>query len=121
MLAYYDVDFSSGSGDVTLKLAVRDGRLQGYAEPRFHDLKMLGGHRDQSKQHDNPFHVLREAIASALVHLFEKSNDQFSAHIDLHATLDSESDAFAQMLQALCEAAVGAFRPQLTDIHRTAE
>jgi F0F1-type ATP synthase delta subunit len=66
--------------------------------------------------------VLREAIATALVHLFEKSNDQFSAHIDIHATLDpKESDAFAQMLQALCEAAVGAFRPQLTDIHRTAE
>jgi hypothetical protein len=122
MLAYYDVDFSTGSGDVTLKLDVHDGRLRGFAEPRFHDLKMLGGQRDPSKQRDSPFHVLREAIASALVHLFEKSNDQFSAHIDIHATLDSrESDAFAQMLQALCEAAVGAFRPQLTDIHRAAE
>jgi hypothetical protein len=122
MLAYYDVDFSSGSGDVTLKLDVRDERLRGYAEPHFHDLKMLGGHRDPSNQRDNPFHVLREAIASALVKLFEKSNDQFSAHIDIHANLDSkESDALAQMLKALCEAAVGAFRPQLTDIHRTAE
>jgi len=122
MLAYYDVDFSSGSGDVTLKVDVHDGRLRGYAEPRFHDLKMLGGHRDPTMQRNNPLHVLREAIASALVRLFEKTNDQFSAHIDIHATLDpKEPDALAQMLQALCEAAVGAFRPQLTDIHRTAE
>jgi len=122
MLAYYNLDVSSGSGDLTLKLAVRDGRLRGYAEPRFHDLKLLGGHGGPSQQRDNPFHVLREAIAGALLHLFEKSNDQFSAHIDIHATVESkESDALAQLLQALCEAAVGAFRPQLTDIHRAAD
>ena len=122
MLAYYDVDFSSGSGDVTLKVDVQDGRLQGYAEPRFRDLKMLGGHQDSAKRPENPFHVLREAIAGALVHFFEKSSDQFSAHIDIHATLDSkESDALSQLLQASCEAAVGAFRPQVTDIHRVAD
>jgi hypothetical protein len=112
--AYAKVDAESGSGDFVMELEARKGRLDGYAKPLFHNVKLFSWEHDVEKQGDNPLRAAWEALADGIQNLFKnQSEDQFATRVEIHGTIESkEMSAWEAIAGVLHNAFVQAFRPQ---------
>ncbi|HVV98625.1 MAG TPA: DUF748 domain-containing protein [Rhodanobacteraceae bacterium] len=112
--AYAKVDAESGSGDFVMELEARKGRLDGYAKPLLHEVKLFSWKHDIEEQHDNPLRAAWEALAGGVENLFKnQKEDQFATRVEIHGTIESRETSTLQAIGAvLHNAFVQAFRPQ---------
>ena len=112
--AYAKVDAESGSGDFVMELEAKKGRLDGYAKPLLHDVKLFSWKHDIEEQHDNPLRAAWEALAGGVENLFKnQKEDQFATRVEIHGTIQSRKTSTLQAIAAvLHNAFVQAFRPQ---------
>jgi hypothetical protein len=112
--AYAKVDAESGSGDFVMELEAKQGRLDGYAKPLLHDVKLFSWKHDIEEQHDNPLRAAWEALAGGVENLFKnQKEDQFATRVEIHGTIESRETSTLQAIAAvLHNAFVEAFRPR---------
>ena len=111
--AYAKLDVEKGSGDFVMELTSRDGTLDGYAKPLFHDVQIFSWKHDVEEQHDNPFRAAWEAIAGGVQNLFKNhGEDQFATRVEIHGTVGSRDiSTWDAIVGVLHNAFVEAFRP----------
>ena len=111
--AYAKVDAESGTGDFVMELEARKGRLDGYAKPLLHDVKLFSWKHDIEEQHDNPLRAAWEALAGGVENIFKNhSEDQFATRVEIHGTIESkETSAWQAITGVLHNAFVQAFKP----------
>ncbi|HJT97131.1 MAG TPA: DUF748 domain-containing protein [Rhodanobacteraceae bacterium] len=116
--AYAKVDAESGSGDFVMELEARKGRLDGYAKPLFHDVKLFSWKHDIEEQKDNPLRAAWEALAGGVENLFKnQSENQFATRVEIHGTIESrQTSAWQAIVAVLHNAFVQAFRPQFEEL-----
>lgn len=111
--AYAKVDVEQGSGDFVMELEADNGRLDGYAKPLFHDVKIFSWKHDIEQQHDNPLRAAWEALAGGIQNLFKnQSENQFATRVEIHGTTRSRDiSTWDAIVGILHNAFVRAFRP----------
>ncbi len=113
--AYAGLDLASGNGDFTMQLEARDGQLNGYAKPLFHDLQIFSWKQDVEQGHKNPLQLAWEAVAQGVTFLFKNhAKDQFATRIPISGRIDDKQlGAFRAIINVLRNAFVKAYTPQL--------
>lgn len=116
--AYAKLDFESGKGDFVMELDARDGRLNGYAKPLFHDMKIFSWKQDVEGEHENPFEVAWQAIAEAITRIFtNQKKDQFATRVPISGRIDDKKfGTWRAVLNVLHNAFVKAYTPQLENL-----
>ena len=113
--AYAKLDFASGHGDFVMELDARDGRLNGYAKPLFHDMKIFSWKQDVAQEHENPFQIAWQAIAQGITSIFTNhKKDQFATRVPISGTIDDKKfGTWRAVLNVLHNAFVKAYTSQL--------
>jgi hypothetical protein len=113
--AYSGLDFASGSGDFVMQLEARDGRLDGYAKPLFHDLKVFSWKQDVEQGDKNPLHIAYEMVAQGVTWVFKNHGEnQFATRVPISGRIDQKNlDTGQAILGVLRNAFVEAYRPNL--------
>lgn len=121
--AYAGLDFAGGSGTFTMELEARNGQLDGYAKPIFHDLKLFSWKQDVEQDKKGPVKLAYEALAQGVVSLFENhANDQFATRVPISGRIDDKQlDTSEAILGVLRNAFVKAYAPQLRKLRPAAE
>ena len=111
--AYANVDAEKGSGDFILELTSRDGMLDGYAKPLFHDVQIFSWEHDIKDQRDNPLRAAWEAIVGGIQNVFKnQSRDQFATRVQIHGSLENKNiSVWDAVIGILRNAFVEAYRP----------
>lgn len=111
--AYANVDAEKGSGDFIMELTSRDGILDGYAKPLFHDVKIFSWEHDVKEQGDNPLRAAWEAIVGGIQNVFKnQSEDQFATRVQIHGSIENKDiSAWDAIIGILRNAFVEAYRP----------
>ncbi|HEX5354445.1 MAG TPA: DUF748 domain-containing protein [Rhodanobacteraceae bacterium] len=117
--AYAKLDFASGHGDFVMELNARDGRLDGYAKPLFHDMQIFSWKQDVTKEHENPFEVAWQAIAETITSIFTNhKKDQFATRVPISGRIDDKKfGTWRAIVNVLHNAFVKAYTPQLEHLH----
>lgn len=115
--AYANLDIESGSGEIVLELEAVDGRLDGYAKPLFHDLKIFSWREDVGKG-KNPLRIAWEALAQGVVSIFKNHPaDQFATRIPISGSIkDAQTGTWQAVIGVLRNAFVEALTPYFDDI-----
>jgi hypothetical protein len=113
--AYAKLDFASGHGDFVMQLNARDGRLNGYAKPLFHDMKIFSWKQDVTQQHENPLEIAWQALAQGITSIFtNQKKDKFATRVPISGSIDDrQSGTWRAILNVLRNAFVKAYTPQL--------
>ncbi|MEW5316794.1 MAG: hypothetical protein WDW38_008144 [Sanguina aurantia] len=113
--AYAGLDFASGTGDFTMELQAKDGKLDGYAKPIFHELKLFSWQKDVIEEKKSPLKVAYQALAQGVVSVFKnQSNDQFATRVPISGRIgDKHTDTSEAIVGILHNAFVKAYSPQL--------
>lgn len=113
--AYTGLDFASGSGNFTMQLEAKNGRLDGYAKPLFHDLKIFSWKQDVEQDRKGPFSLAWEALAQGVTSIFKNhSQNQFATRVPISGRIDNQrTGTFQAVLGVLRNAFVKAYTPQL--------
>lgn len=113
--AYLKLDVESGKGEFVMELEGRNGQLDGYAKPLFHDVQVFSWKHDVEKQGDNPLRAVWEAVAGGIENLFKnQSTDQFATRVEIHGRIgDAKTSTWQAIIAILHNAFVKAYRPQL--------
>jgi hypothetical protein len=113
--AYAKLDFASGKGDFVMELNAHDGRLDGYAKPLFHDMKIFSWKQDVEGEHENPFEVAWQAIAEGITRIFtNQKKDQFATRVPISGRIDNKKfGTWRAVVNVLHNAFVKAYTPQL--------
>ena len=113
--AYANLDFASGKGDFVMELKARDGALNGYAKPLFHDMKIFSWKQDVKEGHKNPLRVAWEALAQGVTSIFKNHReDQFATRVPISGRIDDKKlGAWRAIVNVLHNAFVKAYTPQL--------
>lgn len=113
--AYAKLDFTSGHGDFVMQLNARDGRLEGYAKPLFHDMKIFSWKQDVAEEHENPFQVAWQAVAQVVTSIFTNhEKDQFATRVPISGTIDDKKfGTWRAIVNVLHNAFVKAYTSQL--------
>ncbi|HZZ79402.1 MAG TPA: DUF748 domain-containing protein [Gemmataceae bacterium] len=113
--AYAKLDFASGHGDFVMQLNARDGRLNGYAKPLFHDMKIFSWKQDVTQQHENPLEIAWQALAQGITSIFtNQKKDQFATRVPISGSIDDKQfGTWRAILNVLRNAFVKAYTPQL--------
>lgn len=116
--AYTKVDVEQGSGDFVMELEAKKGRLDGYAKPLFHDVKVFSWKHDVEEQHDNPLRAAWEALAGGIQNLFKnQSEDQFATRVEIHGTIERRDISVLEAIGGILHNAfVEAFKPTFEDL-----
>jgi hypothetical protein len=116
--AYARLDFESGKGDFVMELNARDGRLDGYAKPLFHDMQIFSWKQDVEEEHENPFEVAWQAIAEGITSIFTNhGKDQFATRVPISGSIyDKEIGTWRAIINVLHNAFVKAYTPQLENL-----
>jgi hypothetical protein len=116
--AYTGLDLASGHGDFTMQLAARDGQLDGYAKPLFHDLKIFSWKQDVQQDGKNPLQLAWEAVAQGVTSLFKNhAKDQFATRIPISGRIDDKKlGTWQAIVNVLHNAFVKAYSPSLEDL-----
>ena len=111
--AYAKVDAEKGKGDFVMELTARNGTLDGYAKPLFHDVQIFSWEHDVEKQRDNPLRAAWEIVVGGIQQLFKnQSQDQFATRVAIHGSIDNkEISAWDAVLGILRNAFIEAYRP----------
>ena len=121
--AYAKLDVEKGSGDFVMELSSRNGTLDGYAKPLFHDVQVFSWKHDIEEQHDNPLRAAWEALAGGVQNLFKnQSENQFATRVQIHGTLNQRDiSAWDAITGVLHNAFVQAFRPTFENLRERRE
>ena len=113
--AYAGLDFAGGTGDFTMELQGKDGRLDGYAKPLFHNLKIFSWKKDVEQEKQSPLKVAYQAVAQGVVSVFKnQEKDQFGTRVPISGRVgDKVADPSQAILGILHNAFVQAYTPQL--------
>jgi hypothetical protein len=113
--AYSGLDFAGGEGDFVMELQAKDRKLNGYAKPIFHDLKIFSWKQDVVQEKKNPLKLAYEAVAEGVTKVFKnQSKDQFATRVPISGTIDSRSTSVsAAIIGILHNAFVEAYKPNL--------
>jgi hypothetical protein len=113
--AYAGLDFAGGTGDFTMELQAKDGRLDGYAKPLFHNLQIFSWKKDVEQEKKSPLKVAYEALAQGVVSVFKnQEKDQFGTRVPISGRIgDKIADPTQAILGILHNAFVKAYSPQL--------
>ena len=113
--AYAGLDFAGGTGDFTMELQAKDGRLDGYAKPILHGLKIFSWKKDVVQEKKGPLELAYEALAQGVVSVFKnQATDQFATRVPISGRIgDKHSDSSEAILGILHNAFVKAYSPQL--------
>ncbi len=113
--AYTGLDFAGGAGDFTMELEAKNGQLEGYAKPLFHDLRLFSWKQDVEQDHKGPIKLAYEALAQGVVSVFKnQSKDQFATRIPISGRIDDKQlDAFQAIIGVLRNAFIKAYSPAL--------
>ncbi|HKZ09704.1 MAG TPA: DUF748 domain-containing protein [Rhodanobacteraceae bacterium] len=117
--AYAKLDFASGNGDFVMELNARDGRLDGYAKPLFHDMQIFSWKQDVKDEHENPFEVAWQALAQGITSIFTNhKKDQFATRVPISGSIDDKKiGTWRAIVNVLHNAFVKAYTPQLENLH----
>jgi hypothetical protein len=121
--AYAGLDFAGGTGSFTMELEARNGQLDGYAKPIFHDLKLFSWKQDVVQDKKGPIKLAYEALAQGVVSLFENhANDQFATRVPISGRIDDKQlDTSQAILGVLRNAFIKAYTPQLQKLKPATE
>ena len=113
--AYAKLDFASGNGDFVMELDARNGSLDGYAKPLFHDMKIFSWKQDVEDEHENPFEVAWQALAQGITAIFTNhKKDQFATRVPISGRIDDKKiGTWRAIVNVLHNAFVKAYTPQL--------
>ena len=113
--AYAGLDFAGGTGDFTMELQAKDGRLDGYAKPLFHNLQIFSWKKDVEQEKKSPLKVAYEAVAQGVVSVFKNhETDQFGTRVPISGRIgEKRTDTSQAILNILHNAFVQAYSPQL--------
>lgn len=113
--AYTGLDFAGGSGDFTMELEAKNGQLDGYAKPLFHDLQLFSWKQDVEQDKKGPLKLAYEAVAQGVVSVFKNHDkDQFATRVPISGRIDNkELDTPQAIFGVLHNAFVKAYTPQL--------
>jgi len=113
--AYTGLDFAGGEGDFFMELQARDRRLDGYAKPLFHGLKIFSWKQDVEQEKKNPLKLAYEAVAEGVTKIFKnQSKDQFATRVPISGTIgDKSMSPVEAILGILRNAFVEAYKPSL--------
>lgn len=113
--AYTGLDFAGGSGDFTMQLEAKNGQLDGYAKPLFHDLQLFSWKQDVEQDKKGPLKLAYEALAQGVVAVFKNHDkDQFATRVPISGRIDDkELDTPQAIFGVLHNAFVKAYTPQL--------
>jgi hypothetical protein len=116
--AYARLDFESGKGDFVMELNARDGRLDGYAKPLFHDMRIFSWKQDVEQEHENPFEVAWQALAQGITSIFTNhEKDQFATRVPISGSIDDKKiGTWRAIVNVLHNAFVKAYTPQLENL-----
>lgn len=113
--AYTGLDFASGNGDFVMQLAARNGHLDGYAKPLFHNLQIFSWKQDVEKDKKNPLQLAWEAVAQGVTSIFKNhEKDQFATKVPISGSINDKSvGTFSAIVNVLRNAFVKAYTPTL--------
>ena len=113
--AYAGLDFAGGTGDFTMELQAKDGRLDGYAKPLFHNLQIFSWKQDVEQEKKSPLKIAYEAVAQGVVSVFKnQEKDQFGTRVPISGRMgDKHTEPSQAILGILHNAFVQAYTPQL--------
>lgn len=113
--AYSGLDFAGGEGDFFMELQAKDRRLEGYAKPLFHGLKIFSWKQDVEQEKKNPLKLAYEAVAEGVTKLFKnQSKDQFATRVPISGSIDQKNvSAMEAIVGVLRNAFVEAYKPSL--------
>ena len=113
--AYTGLDFAGGAGDFVMQLEAKDGRLDGYAKPLFHDLKLFSWKQDVEQDRKGPLKLAYEVLAQGVVSAFKnQAKDQFATRVPISGRIDDKHlDTVQAILGVLRNAFVKAYSAQL--------
>ena len=116
--AYTGLDFAGGAGDFVMQLEAKDGRLDGYAKPLFHDLQLFSWKQDVEQDKKGPLKLAYEALAQGVVSVFKNhAKDQFATRIPISGRIDDKQlDTVQAIIGVLRNAFVKAYSPQLEQL-----
>jgi hypothetical protein len=116
--AYAKLDFESGKGDFVMELNARDGRLDGYAKPLFHDMKIFSWKQDVTEEHENPLEAAWQAIVEGITSIFTNhEKDQFATRVPISGRIDNTKfGTWRAIVNVLHNAFVKAYTPQLENL-----
>lgn len=112
-MAYANLDFESGNGELVLELEATDGSIAGYAKPLFQQLQIFSWEGDVTESDKNPLEIAWEALAEAATTLFKNQPaEQFGTRIEISGEInDPELSAFSAIVGILRNAFVEALGP----------
>ncbi|UPG86041.1 DUF748 domain-containing protein [Luteibacter aegosomatis] len=113
--AYSGLDFAGGEGDFIMELQAKDRRLDGYAKPLFHGLKIFSWKQDVEQDKKGPLKIAYEAVAEGVSKLFKnQAKDQFATRVPISGSIDDRNmSAGEAILGVLRNAFVEAYKPNL--------
>lgn len=113
--AYAGLDFAGGTGTFTMELEAKNGQLDGYAKPIFHDLKIFSWKQDVEQDKKGLIKLAYEALAQGVVSLFKnQATDEFATRVPISGRIDDKQlDTSQAILGVLHNAFVKTYTPQL--------
>ncbi|QWT19293.1 DUF748 domain-containing protein [Bacillus sp. NP157] len=113
--AYSGLDFAGGEGDFVMELQAKDRKLNGYAKPLFHGLKIFSWKQDVEQDKKGPLKLAYEAVAEGVAKVFKnQSKDQFATRVPISGTIDDKSTSMGEaIIGILRNAFVQAYKPNL--------
>ncbi|EAR23440.1 DUF748 domain-containing protein [Nitrococcus mobilis] len=113
--AYAPFDANSGTLDLVVEMAAKDGAVDGYIKPILKNLDILSWNKDVEQDEDNPFRVILEATSGFFTDLLQNQpKDQFATRVPISGRLDDPSVGVLPAIgNILKNGFVKAFRPTL--------
>lgn len=110
---YAYVDFESGHGEFVLELQARDGALDGYAKPLFHDMQVFSWQSDVREGDKNPLRLAWEATVEVVTSVFQNQPEQqFATRVPIQGSIDDrELGVLPAIGGILRNAFIEAYRP----------
>lgn len=110
---YASIDFESGHGEFVLELQARDGALDGYAKPLFHDMQIFSWQSDVVEGGRNPLRMAWEGAVEVVTSVFQNQPEQqFATRIPIQGSIDDrELGLLPALAGILRNAFVQAYRP----------
>jgi hypothetical protein len=113
--AYSGLDFAGGEGDFVMELEAKDRKLNGYAKPLFHGLKIFSWKQDVEQDKKNPLKLAYEAVAEGVTKLLKNQpKDQFATRVPISGTIDAKNMSVPEAIFGILRNAfIEAYKPNL--------
>lgn len=116
--AYSGLDFAGGEGDFVMELQAKDRKLDGYAKPLFHGLKIFSWKQDVEQDKKGPLKIAYEVAAEGVSKLFKnQAKDQFATRVPISGNIGEKNMSTSEaILGILRNAFIQAYKPNLENL-----